>query len=215
MFRFNNIKFKHILDIENLTIEKGKVTCIIGESGSGKTTLLKLFNKMITNDKGDIFYNDKNLKEIDSVELRREVIMLPQIPTVFSGTVRDNLLIGLKFSEKPLVDDEVLNNILKVVSLNKKLDDDSSDLSGGEKQRLALGRIMIMEPEVLLLDEPSSALDDETEMIIMENLASYTKENGKTLIIVTHSKKLAYTYSDRILEIYDGGVREFGGEQYE
>ncbi len=215
MFRFNNIKFKHILDIENLTIEKGKVTCIIGESGSGKTTLLKLFNKMITNDKGDIFYNDKNLKEIDSVELRREVIMLPQIPTVFSGTVRDNLLIGLKFSEKPLVDDEVLNNILKVVSLNKKLDDDSSDLSGGEKQRLALGRIMIMEPEVLLLDEPSSALDDETEMIIMENLVSYTKENGKTLIIVTHSKKLAYTYSDRILEIYDGGVREFGGEQYE
>lgn len=235
MFRLKNIKFLHILNIESLDIENGKITCIIGESGSGKTTLLKLFNKMITADSGEMFYNGKNIKEIDSVLHRREVVMLPQIPTVFPGTIKENLLIGLKFSEKPEVADEVLENILKEVRLDKKISEKVADLSGGEKQRLALGRIMIMEPEVLLLDEPSSALDEETEKIIMENLVSYVKKNNKTLIIVTHSKKLAQNYSDRILEIYDGRVREWdknsldiseaeilnstpekvGGEQYE
>lgn len=209
MFRLKNIKFLHILNIESLDIENGKITCIIGESGSGKTTLLKLFNKMITADSGEMFYNGKNIKEIDSVLHRREVVMLPQIPTVFPGTIKENLLIGLKFSEKSEVADEVLENILKEVRLDKKISEKVTDLSGGEKQRLALGRIMIMEPEVLLLDEPSSALDEETEKIIMENLVSYVKKNNKTLIIVTHSKKLAQNYSDRILEIYDGGVREW------
>ena len=151
MFSLKKVKYKHILDINDLNIEKYKVTSIVGESGSGKSTLLRLLNKLISCDSGEIFYNDQPLNTINSVALRRNVVMLPQLPTIFSGTVRDNLLIGLKFSEKPTVDDAKLRQILYIVHLNKELGDDSDKLSGGEKQRLALGRVILIDPEVFLL----------------------------------------------------------------
>ncbi len=206
MFWLKKVKYKHILDIYDLKIEKNKVTCIVGESGSGKSTLLRLLNKLVSCDSGEIFYRNQPINTIDSVELRRKVVMLPQQPVIFPGTVRDNLLIGLKFSEKSLVDDSKLGEILSMVQLNKELDEDSDKLSGGEKQRLALGRVILIDPEVFLLDEPSSALDEETERIIIDKLVTYTKELHKTLIMVTHSKKVAQIYSDNVVEIQQGKV---------
>lgn len=206
MFTLKDVKYKHILDIDELYIRNSKVTCIVGESGSGKSTLLRLLNKLISCDCGEIFYKEQPLNTINSLDLRRNVVMLPQLPAIFPGTVRDNLLIGLKFAEKPVVDDSKLHQVLNMVHLNKELDDESDRLSGGEKQRLALGRVILLDPEVFLLDEPSSALDEETERIIIEKLVAYTKENNKTLIMVTHSKKVAQTYSDSMIEIYQGKV---------
>ena len=206
MFRLEGVKYRDILDIHALTIPKNKVTCVVGESGSGKTTLLRLFNKMISCTEGEIYYNNNAISTADSIELRREIVMLPQTPTIFTGTVRDNLLIGLKFSEKPSINDERLTEILKMVHLNKSLEENAENLSGGEKQRLALGRVILMEPTVLLLDEPSSALDENTENIIIEQLVHYTRQNGKSLIMVTHSRKIAQTYSDTIIEIRDGKI---------
>lgn len=206
MFILRNVKYKNILDIEELTIPKNIVTCIVGESGSGKSTLLKLLNKLISCDSGDILYNQQLLETIESVSLRRKVVMVSQIPAIFPGTVKDNLLIGLKFAEKPLVDDVLLLNTLKMVHLNKELNHSVEVLSGGEKQRLALGRVILIEPEVFLLDEPSSALDEETERILIESLVNYTKDTNKTLIMVTHSKKIAQTYAENIIELKQGKV---------
>jgi putative ABC transport system ATP-binding protein len=206
MFTLKNVSYKQILDIPQLTIESSKVTCIVGESGSGKSTLLRLLNKLISCDSGDIFYKGQSLNSINSIELRRNVVMLSQQPAIFPGTVKDNLLIGLKFAEKPAVDDTKLREILGIVHLNKNLSEDCDKLSGGEKQRLALGRVILLDPEVFLLDEPSSALDEETERIIIENLIAYTKETNKTFVMVTHSKKVAQTYSDIIIEINQGKV---------
>lgn len=206
MFTLNNIRFKNILEINELTIPQNKVTCIVGESGSGKTTLLRLLNKMISCDSGEILYDGQSIEFISSVQLRRNIVMLPQLPSIFPGTIRDNLLIGLKFSEKPTMDDEKLRQILMMVHLNKELDAESDKLSGGEKQRLALGRIILLDPEVFLLDEPSSALDEETERIIIEKLVTYTKETNKTLIMVTHSKIVAQSYADHIVELNHGKV---------
>ena len=132
--------------------------------------------------------------------------MLPQSPAIFRGSIRDNLLIGLKFSEKPLVSDAKLCEILKLVNLNKELMEDVEKLSGGEKQRVALGRVILMEPGVLLLDEPSSSLDEDTEHMIIEALVNYTRENNKTLIMVTHSKKVANHFADQIIEIKKGMI---------
>lgn len=210
MFSLKNVRYKNILEIDNLEIEGGKVTSIVGESGSGKTTLLRLLNKLISCDSGEVKYRGENIESVDSVELRRDVVMLPQIPSIFSGTVRDNLQIGLKFSEKPEADDSVLLSVLELVSFKKSLDEPSENLSGGEKQRLALGRVILLEPEVLLLDEPSSALDEETERIIIGKLVEYTKEQKKTLVMVTHSKKIAKNYSDNIVEIKNGRIAEEG-----
>lgn len=206
MFVLKEVKYKNILDIKNLTIPKNIVTCIVGESGSGKTTLLKLLNKLITCDSGDIFYENQPLKDIDSVQLRRDVVMLPQSPAIFDGSIRDNLLVGLRFSEKPLAPDHKLTEILRLVNLNKELTEDARNLSGGERQRLALGRVILMQPEVLLLDEPSSALDEDMENMIIEALVNYTRENNKTLIMITHSKNVAYKFADQIVEIKNGAA---------
>ncbi|MFC4618832.1 ATP-binding cassette domain-containing protein [Camelliibacillus cellulosilyticus] len=96
MFRLRHVKYKDILNIPNLDIEAGKVTSIVGESGSGKTTLLKLLNQLISCDEGEVFYNDVNVQTIDSIQLRRQVVMLGQTPVMFEGTVRENLAIGCR-----------------------------------------------------------------------------------------------------------------------
>lgn len=206
MFTLKGVKYKNILNIDSLFIPANKVTCVIGESGSGKTTMIRLLNKLISYDSGEIFYNNKLLSEVDSIDLRRNVVMLPQSPAIFAGSVKDNLLIGLRFAEKPLVSDAKLIETLKLVHLDKNLSEDAEKLSGGEKQRLALARILLLNPEVFLLDEPSSALDEDTEHMIIKSLVDYTRENNKTLIMVTHSKKVASYFSDNIIEVKKGKV---------
>lgn len=206
MFLLSLVKYKNILDIQTLNIPAHKITSIVGESGSGKTTLLRLLNKLISCDAGDIYYNNISINTIDSIKLRRDVIMLPQSPAIFSGSIKDNLLIGLKYSEKPIVTDDKLNEVLELVHLNKNLSDAADKLSGGEKQRLALARVILLQPEVLLLDEPSSALDENTEHLIIEALVDYTVANNKTLIMVTHSQKIATQFSDYIIEIKNGKI---------
>ena len=215
MFSLKEVKYKEILNIKSLKIPRHKITCIVGESGSGKTTLLRLLNKLISCDTGEIIYNDKDLKMIDSVELRREVIMLPQAPAIFDGSIKNNLLMGLKFSRRPFVSDSKLSEVLKAVKLNKDIYEDADKLSGGEKQRLALGRIMLLDPEVYLLDEPSSALDEETEEMIIKKLVEHTKVNNKSLIMVTHSKKIAEKFADNIIEVKEGKIVNEGGSSNE
>lgn len=206
MFKFENVMYKDIINIKSLTIPSNKIVCITGESGGGKTTLLKLLNKMISPDSGEIFYLDTHLEELDSIDLRRKVIMLPQNPAIYNGTIRDNLLIGLKFSEKTMENEDMLLSSLQSARLNKKLDESIDNLSGGEKQRLALARVLLLDPDVFLLDEPSASLDEETERIIIENLVAQCKQNSKSIIMVTHSNKVATTYSDLIIRIDKGRV---------
>lgn len=209
MFTLENITYKNILTVSQLTIHEKEITCIVGESGSGKTTLLRLLNHLISPDQGSITFRGDNLLTMDPTGLRRRVVMLPQTPVIFQGTVQDNLAIGLKFSEKPSPSESALMKVLQQVKLDKALSENAENLSGGEKQRLALGRILLMEPEVLLLDEPSSALDDETESLIMNTFVNYAKDMAKTLIMVTHSKALAKDFGDRILQVKGGKVYEW------
>lgn len=208
MFTIKNLTYRNILNVNSLIIPSNKVTCIVGESGSGKTTLLRLLNKLISYDGGEILFNGESIDKIDSVSLRRQVVMLSQNPSTFKGNIRDNLLVGLRFSEKPIVSDDKLLETLDMVHLNKSLEASVENLSGGEKQRLALGRVLLLDPECLLLDEPSSALDEDTEHIIIEKIVQYAKENNKTLIMVTHSKKVAENFADCIFQFKNGSVTD-------
>jgi putative ABC transport system ATP-binding protein len=201
MFKLKNVTYKNIINIDEMFIPNHQITCIIGESGAGKSTLLKLLNKMISYDSGDILFHEQSIKEIEAIELRRQVALLPQSPVIYPGTVKDNLLIGLQFQNKPIVSDVHLNQILAFVQLKKQLGDEAQPLSGGEKQRLALGRLLILDPEVILLDEPSSALDEVTAHQIIMKLAEYTLNHHKTLVMVTHSKAIAQEFADQIIEI--------------
>jgi len=204
MFQFTDVKYKDILDVPRLLIEKGKITTLVGSSGSGKTTILRMLNKMISPTQGKIMFHDTDLANINTVTHRRQVTMLSQNPVVFEGSIRDNLNIGLKFQEKSLLSDAVLLNMLEKVNLKKSLDTSPIVLSGGERQRLALGRVLLLNSEVYLLDEPSAALDDETEETIIQMVTEYVRQENKTLVMVTHSKAMAEKHSDIMIEISDG-----------
>lgn len=206
MFTFDNVKYKDILDIDHLSIELGKVTCIIGPSGSGKSTFLRLINKLISPDSGVISLNGENIADINSVEYRRRVPMLSQSPVTFSGTIRDNLLIGRKFQNKEAPSDDKLLAALKAVSLDEPLDKDVDNLSGGEQQRVSIARLMLLDSEVYLLDEPSSALDDLTEDFVIKSMVDMARDENKTIIYVTHSNSMADKYSDRVIKIVDGRI---------
>ncbi|MFZ5946242.1 MAG: ABC transporter ATP-binding protein [Bacillota bacterium] len=206
MFYLKNVKYKNILQIKELTIYPEKVTCIIGESGSGKTTLLKLLNNMISSDEGIITYKGESISAINPIQLRRKVVMLNQNPAIFAGTLKDNLLIGLQFAERPLVKDKELAEVLGLVQLKKDLGANAEQMSGGEKQRLALARVLLLEPEVLLLDEPTSALDEETEKEVLDRIVQNTKARAASLVMITHSKIMAESYGDYIVEVKNGKI---------
>nr|WP_275899678.1 ABC transporter ATP-binding protein [Bacillus piscicola] len=204
--------YKDILSIRKLTFSDKEVTSIIGESGTGKSTLLKMLNNLISPTGGSIFYNGTNLTEIDPIALRREVVMLSQTPVLFGKTVRENLEAGLHFAEKPAIADEKLTEALHYLYLDKDLDEKAEKLSGGEQQRLALARILLMKPSVSLLDEPTSALDEELEQGVMARFIEQARAIGAVVIFVTHSKAIAETYSDRMIDLtpfsYKGGHQD-------
>ena len=206
MFTFDNVKYKDILAIDDLKIELGKVTCITGPSGSGKSTFLRLINKLISPDSGVIALDGENIANIDSVKYRRRVPMLSQSPVTFPGTIRDNLLIGRKFQGKDSLNDDKLLQALKAVSLEEPLDKNIENLSGGEQQRVSIARLMLLDSEIYLLDEPSSALDDITEDFVIKSMVDMARDENKTIIYVTHSNSMAKKYSDSVINIVDGRV---------
>ncbi|KKI91876.1 ABC transporter ATP-binding protein [Bacillus sp. SA1-12] len=201
MFVVKDLSYKNILQISKAEIPAKKVTCLVGESGAGKSTFLKMLNLMLSPDQGDIFFQGQNVEDIDPVQHRRKAVMLSQHPTIFPGTIRENLNKGLVFSEKKLKGDDELKHSLELVNLHKKLDEEAERLSGGEKQRLALARVLLMDPEVYLLDEPTSALDAETEELVMDRFISEIKEKGKTVIMITHSQRLAAKYGENMIKL--------------
>jgi putative ABC transport system ATP-binding protein len=204
MFLLKKVRYKNILQIESLTIPTARITCVIGESGGGKTTFLKLLNHMISPDEGEIFYRQRNILSYNPVSLRREVVMLAQNPAIFPGDVAANLNMGRQFMGKPPLGADELAGFLKLVRLSKSLEDDAENLSGGEKQRLALARILMMGPAVLLLDEPSSALDEDTEASIIRTMVDFAKKESRTLVMVTHSSRIAVENADYIVKISAG-----------
>lgn len=211
MFEVNNIKFKDILEIPFLKINK-PITCIVGSSGSGKTTLLRMLNCLNVPDEGEILYNNQEISKMDTVKLRRNVVMLGQTPVIYSGSIEDNLQIGLEFSKKLPASKSTMKETLARVELNKQLSEGCSNLSGGEKQRLCLARVMLMDADTYLLDEPSAALDKETEQFIIDNFSKFVLENKKELIMVTHSEQIAQKFPDSIIRIEKGKVTEVYNE---
>lgn len=205
MFKLKDIKFKNILDIENLEIHENVVTIVKGESGSGKSTMLKLLNNIISPDSGVVMYNGVDVNDINPITLRRDVIMQSQFPNIFPGNVRENLNIIFTLRGEEGLDDEKLLKALEIVNLKKDLTDDAHNLSGGEKTRLSIARLFLVEPEVFLLDEPGASLDSKTEEILMNNVISEIKKRNKTLIFISHSDN-PEMITDEIITMKNGKV---------
>jgi ATP-binding cassette subfamily B protein len=174
----------------NIQIPKGKKVAIVGRSGSGKTTLSKLLLKFYFPEEGTITFNGKELNTIDAFALREKVGCVPQTVEMFSGTVKDNILIGkpnatpseittaCRYSDSEQFINKLPNNY------NTMLDENGGGLSGGEKQRIALARALVKGPEFIILDEATSSLDFITEQSIYD--AMFNKLRDMTMLIIAH-----------------------------
>ncbi len=196
-----------VLNGIDLEIEKGEIVSILGPSGSGKTTLLNLILGIESPTEGQIIFNDKDITNLP-IEKRNFNIVFQDYALFPNLTAYENIIYGLKNSPSLSTDQEV-SELIILLDLEKHLHKKISELSGGQKQRVALARTMVMKPEVLLLDEPLSALDGVIKESIKERIKQISDQFNLTTIIVTHDPEEALTLSDKVLILSDGKVSQF------
>lgn len=188
-------------------VPEGRISVILGPSGSGKTSLLRLLNRLDEPSSGRIRYGEVAIESYNVHRLRREVGMVFQRPELFEGTVRDNLLFGTEIHKINVDTDEILS----LVTLEPDMvDRDVSTLSGGQAQKVSIGRSIAVGPRVLLLDEPTSGLDPTATVQIEALVKRLVETLGLTCIFVTHLIDQARRTGDRALVIMDGKKVEEG-----
>lgn len=222
--------FRAVADV-SLPIEKNKITAFIGPSGCGKSTVLRSLNRM--NDlvvgarvEGQITYHDKNLydADVDPVEVRRRIGMVFQKPNPFPKSIYDNVAYGprlLGIKKKDILDDIVESSLRGAAlwnEVNGDLNKSGLALSGGQQQRLCIARTIAVEPDVILMDEPCSALDPIATQRIEELMREL--QDQYTIVIVTHNMQQAQRVSDytafyNIRKTIDGGIETRWGELVE
>lgn len=203
-------KKTNVLNKLNLKVKQGQVIGIIGKSGTGKSTLLKCINRIEEVDEGTIIFEGENIKNIDLVSLRQKIGLVFQDYTLFEHlNVLENLTIApIVVKNKNQIEIiEDAKKILQDVGLEDKIYNYPNELSGGQKQRLAIARTLLMEPRILLLDEPTSSLDKETKTEVLK-LIMRLVEKGMTLIIVSHEEELISKACDKVFKLIDGNLVE-------
>ena len=223
-----NIFYGDFLAVEdvNINIEANKVTAFIGPSGCGKSTVLRTLDRMHeiipgAHCEGEVLLEGKNLyaKDVDPVAVRRDVGMVFQRPNPFpTMSIRENVLAGVKLNNRKISKsdaDDLVEWALRGANLwnevKDRLDNPGIGLSGGQQQRLCIARAVAVHPQVLLMDEPCSALDPISTLAV-EDLINELK-NEYTIVIVTHNMQQAARVSDQTAFFYLGKLIEFAGTQ--
>ena len=192
----------------SLGVEKGEFVVLLGPSGSGKSTLLNIIGGIDTADSGKIIIREKSMADMDEKMLtsyRREHLgyifqMYNLIPNL---TVRENIEVGAYLSKKPLDIDEIID----VLGLTEHQNKIPSQLSGGQQQRCSIGRAIIKNPDILLCDEPTGALDYNTSKEILALIERVNREYGNTVIMVTHNDAIK-NMADFVVKLRDGVIRK-------
>lgn len=192
-----------ILDRVSTSVPSDGITVIAGPSGSGKSTLLRLCNRLEVPTSGRVRFEGNDIAGLDPLAHRRRVGMVFQRPTLFAGTVRDNLLVA----DPDAVDDRFVD-VLEQVGLDPAfLDRTGDDLSGGEAQRACIARALLTDPQVLLMDEATSALDPDARHTI-EQLGRSLADAGLTLLWVTHDLEQVERVADREIVVLEGRLAD-------
>ncbi len=207
-FTYSENKYKILKNI-NLTIKEGEKVAILGKIGSGKSTLLKLMMNLYEPVSGSVLIDGVDTRQIDPVDLRRSMGIVPQEPFLFMGTIKDNITIGEQFAT-----DEELLKVARIAGLHEFLDkheagfdlivgERGEGLSGGERQSVTLARALISNPNIIMLDEPTNAMDKQAETSFINKLEEIIKD--KTLVLVTHKTSLLRLV-DRVIIVENGQI---------
>lgn len=184
----------------DLTLDSG-ATALVGPSGSGKSTLLRLLNRLAEPDEGTIRFRGDEVHGLDVLELRRRACLVAQVPTPFPGTVEDNV----RYGPRLLGRDAAVERCLEAAGLDASYAGrQAARLSVGEQQRVMLARALALEPELLLLDEPTAALDDEARAGVERTLAELGDRLDVSTVVVTHDRGQARRLATRTVELRNG-----------
>lgn len=212
MIEFQNVsktyKKTTVLSDLNFTIEDGQLVCLIGESGCGKTTTLKMINRLITPTTGNVLLNGEDISKKDVIQLRRSIGYVIQQTGLFPHmTVQENIELISKLNQVPM--DKIHKKTLEMMEMvgldaKKYLDRYPTELSGGQQQRIGVARAFMTDPDIILMDEPFSALDPMTRTSLQDELMKLQEQFHKTIVFVTHDMDEAIKIADKIC-IMDGG----------
>lgn len=199
---------KTVIKSVNLEIQDGEFFTLLGPSGCGKTTLLRMIAGFNSIEGGEFYFNDTLINNMDPS--KRNIGMVFQNYAVFPNmTVRGNIEFGLKERKVPKNEmDERVEKILDIMKIREYADRKPQNLSGGQQQRVALARAIVIEPDVLLMDEPLSNLDAKLRVELREEIRRIQKEIGITTVYVTHDQEEAMAVSDRIAVMKDGVIQQ-------
>jgi ABC-type sugar transport system ATPase subunit len=202
---------RNTLEIDSLDIQRGETLTVVGPNGSGKSTLLLALAHLLKPARGYIKFDGKSVNQWNDLEYRRKISFVFQAPLLMDMSVEQNVALGLKFRglEKEETQERVGKWIkaLGIESLSKRR---ASQLSGGEAQRVSLARAFVLEPELLLLDEPFAALDPPTHAKLLEDLSNILKQDHRTAVFVTHNLNEAGKLGHRIAVVIGGVLRQVG-----
>ena len=214
LYQISNLVFTYggrkVLDLDDLHIDHNRVTAVVGPNGSGKSTLFDILAFLRKPDTGTILFRGKPSSVTKNALLRRQIGYVQQKPYMMRMSVRDNIGLGLKFrGETRNVIDAAVNTVAGELGLAALLDRDAGKLSGGEIQKVALARALALQPEVVIMDEPFTYLDEVTVNEIEAWIAGQRAGRTRTIIFSTHDRQRAQSLSDNILSLADGRARPF------
>lgn len=195
-----------VLDLTALDVRRGEVLAVVGPSGAGKTTLLRLLNFLEAPTSGAVHFDGKPVPADPPLSLLRRVTTVFQRPVMLSGTVRENVAYGLRLRGQPA--EAAVNAALARVGLASLARQPAARLSGGEMQRTALARALVLEPDVLLLDEPTANLDPYNAGLIEAIVREQNQAHATTVVLVTHNVFQARRLAHRAALLLEGRLIE-------
>lgn len=212
-YQLNNIKFSYanklILDIQQQHFGQGKITALIGENGAGKSTLLGLLSFILPVQSGEIEFSGEKVNKNELVTMRKSVGLVQQNPYLIKGSVIRNIELGLKFRGIDPVERKAKGrNMLRLLRIENLAERSVKSLSGGEAQKVAIGRALVLDPEVILLDEPFTYLDSDFVEEFESLIKQLRDEHNKTIIFTTHNQSQARVLSDQVFCLANGALSE-------
>jgi len=199
----------NVLKVSSLEIKQGETLAVVGPNGAGKSTLLLTLAHLLKPVSGEIRFHGKLSMEWNDLEYRRKIAFVFQDPLLMDMSVRENIALGMKFrkADKNDIEHEV-NRWAKTMGVEKLLGRRAGQLSGGEAQRVSLARAFVLNPELLLMDEPFSAVDPPTRAQLLKDLSEVLLHNHRTTIFVTHNLKEAAQMGNRVAVMVKGELKQ-------